>query len=223
MDIEALRILNSHIEIKDMTCQEFNKYGKIIVEYDFNKIINYMEEKTEVPQEGNVYVASVEAMEVCDVKKELQEVFYGEMPIQIGYCNGMNSSLNALEYHKSSEINVAVTDMILLLGCIQDISENKYEALKVEAFYIPRGASIEIYGTTLHFAPCKLSEEGFKCVVILPKGTNSELSKQGKRTKEGELLFMKSKWLIVHPSRKAMVDKGAHVGILGENIGIKIN
>ena len=43
---------------------------------------------------------------------------FGEMEIQIGYCNGHNSMLNALEYHKSSEINVAATDAVLLLGSI---------------------------------------------------------------------------------------------------------
>jgi hypothetical protein len=223
MDIEKLRTLNSHIEIKHMNSEAFKKYGKIIVEYDFSEIINYMEERTEIPRDGNVYVASVADMESLNIKKDIEEFFYGEMAIQIGYCNGMNSTLNGLEYHKSSEINVAVTDIILLLGSIQDISENKYESSKVEAFYIPRGASVEIYGTTLHFAPCKLSEEGFKCVVILPKGTNLEISKEGKKTKEGELLFMKNKWLIVHPSRKVLVDKGGYVGILGENIEIKIS
>ena len=39
---------------------------------------------------------------------ELQKKGYGELPIQIGYCNGKNYKLNALEYHRSSEIDVAV-------------------------------------------------------------------------------------------------------------------
>lgn len=222
MDIDKLRRLNSHIEINDISSESFEKYGKIILGYDFSQVVNYMEERTQIPEEGNVYVASVEEMENCHIKRELQEIFYGDMPIQMGYCNGMNSTLNGLEYHKSSEINVAVSDMILLLGCIQDIRENKYESSKVEAFYIPRGSVIEIYATTLHFAPCKLLQEGFKCIVILPRGTNLEISKPQKKTMEGDLLFMKNKWLIVHSSRKILIDKGAHVGILGGNTEIKI-
>ena len=46
------------------------------------------------------------------------------MPIQIGYCNGPNSTLNGLEYHKSSEINIAITDMVLLLGKVQEVENN---------------------------------------------------------------------------------------------------
>lgn len=49
---------------------------------------------------------------------------YGGMPIQIGYCNGHNHLLNAVEYHRDSEINIAVTDMILILGKEQDITED---------------------------------------------------------------------------------------------------
>ena len=44
------------------------------------------------------------------------------MPIQIGYCNGNNNKLNGLEYHRDSEINIAVTDMVLMIGMEQDLS-----------------------------------------------------------------------------------------------------
>ena len=48
--------------------------------------------------------------------KEIEKIFYGELPIQIGYCNGHNELLNAVEYHRSSEINLAATDAVLILG-----------------------------------------------------------------------------------------------------------
>ena len=60
---------------------------------------------------------------------------FGGLPIQIGYCNGSNVKLNALEYHRSSEIDIAVTDLILLLGCQQDIKEDTYDTALVEAFF----------------------------------------------------------------------------------------
>ena len=44
-----------------------------------------------------------------------------QSPAVIGYCNGHNSLLNAVEYHRSSEVNVAATDLILLIGMQQDI------------------------------------------------------------------------------------------------------
>lgn len=223
MLLEKLRKLNRHIEIKNIDSKDFNRYGRIINEFDFTNLIKYMEKNTQIPREGNVYTASVVDMERDKINNELSNIFYGGMPIQIGFCNGRNGALNGLEYHKSSEINVAVTDMILLLGKVQDIKNNIYEARNVEAFFVPKGMSIEMYQTTLHFAPCKTCEDGFKCIVILPRGTNTPLNKSNNvKGEESELLFMMNKWLLVHPSRKALVEKGAHVGILGENIQINI-
>ena len=40
----------------------------------------------------------------------VREKGFGGLPVQIGYCNGSNVKLNALEYHRSSEIDIAVTD-----------------------------------------------------------------------------------------------------------------
>lgn len=40
---------------------------------------------------------------------------------EIGYCNGNNRKLNAVECHRSSEIDIAVNDLIILFGRQQDI------------------------------------------------------------------------------------------------------
>ncbi|MEH6887490.1 DUF4867 family protein, partial [Priestia megaterium] len=199
---------------------KFKHYGKVINEYDFNELETYMDSLT-IPQDQNVYVASVTEMENTIIKNQLQEAFYGEMSIQIGYCNGPNSTLNGLEYHKSSEINIAITDMVLLLGKVQEVENNVFHSNDVIAFFVPKGTAVELYSTTLHFAPCKVNNEGFKTIVILPKGTNDPLSTNiQKRTKEDELLFMKNKWLIAHPEREQLINKGAHPGIKGENIKV---
>lgn len=50
----------------------------------------------------------------------LSNNIYGGMPIQIGYCNGTNTKLNCLEYHRDSEIDIAADDVVLLLGRQQD-------------------------------------------------------------------------------------------------------
>lgn len=223
MNFKEVQLINDGIEIKSVHSDYFRPYGRVISNYDFDDVINYMLKSTAIPSDGNLYVASDEIMEKLSVKDIIQREFYGEMEIQIGYCNGKNSTLNGLEYHKGSEINVAASDFILLLGKIQDIQNNSYESNKVEAFYVPRGTAIEVYGTTLHFAPCKTQEDGFKCVVILPKGTNLPLESKvaNYQEKEGELLFMKNKWLLVHSSRAALIERGAHVGIIGHNIEIK--
>ncbi|WP_339061324.1 DUF4867 family protein [Tepidibacillus marianensis] len=223
MTLEKLRELNPNLEIKMITDPAFVSYGRCVNEYDFSDLIHYMEAKTDIPQEGNVYIASVEGLEQFDIKEKLEVEFYGEMPIQIGYVNGRNSTLNGLEYHKGSEINVAITDMVLMLGEVQDISNNKYHSDQVEIFFVPKGTAIEMYGTTLHFSPAKTTQEGFKCIVILPKDTNLPLSKSVKGEGENELLFAKNKWLLAHPERKPLMEKGAYPGIIGENIEILID
>ena len=221
-EFKRLKTLNSHVAFYHIEDCQFNTYGKIINHYDFKELQDYMEQ-TGIPEDGNVYVASVSEMENTKIKKEIQFAFYGGIPIEIGYCNGPNSTLNGLEYHKSSEINIAMTDLVLLLGKIQDIHHNGYDSKNVEAFFVPKGTAIELYATTLHFGPCKVNEEGFKDIVILPDGTNDPLEQTiEKRTEEDELLFMKNKWLLVHPEREVLVNRGAYPGIIGENIRIFI-
>jgi hypothetical protein len=222
MNLDQLIKINKHIKIKDVNHKSFVKYGKIIDNYDFDELTKYMNEKTQVPSEGNIYVASISEMESTRVRERLENEFYGEIPIEIGYCNGSNSTLNGLEYHKGSEINIAVTDMILLLGKLRHIKDNKYDSSTVEAFFIKKGTAIQLYETTLHFGPCKTSKEGFKCIVILIKGTNEPLSEATLKHNKDILLFAKNKWLLAHPERKALIEKGAYAGIIGENIEIKI-
>lgn len=219
--IYSLQKLNPYLKINDIYASDFKNYGRIVKEYNFQELIKYMGEETMTPVEGNTYVASVREAESFHVKQALQTVFFGEMPIQIGYCNGANSTLNGLEYHKGSEINVAVTDFVLLLGKVQDITDGYYASNLVRAFYVPRGEAIELYATTLHFAPCKVSQTGFKCIVILPAGTNLPLKQNRSGFAEDRLLFAKNKWLLVHASRTALIQKGAHIGILGDNIKIR--
>ena len=69
----------------------------------------------------------------------------------------------------------------------------------MEAFLIPAGTTIEVYATTLHYAPCNVAASGFKCVVVLPKGTNTDITLEEKHTPEDDLLFARNKWLLSHP------------------------
>ncbi|KPB03160.1 DUF4867 family protein [Bacillus sp. CHD6a] len=218
--LEMLRSLNTNLSIFEINDKEFLPFGRIVEEYDFTSYLNYMNE-TDIPNEGNIYMASIPEMEQRTPSELIKNNFYGGMDIQVGYCNGVNSTLNGLEYHKSSEINVAGTDMILLLGQVQDIVDNSFKSNNVTGFFVPEGKAVELYATTLHFAPCKVRDEGFKTVVILPKGTNEPLN-EGlvRKSKEDQLLFMKNKWLLAHPEREVLMNKGAYPGIDGENIEI---
>lgn len=220
MIIEDLKRKNN-IEIHDVLSSNFKRYGKIIKGYDFSSIIEYAQNYTYIPDEGNIYVAEDEKMGELDIKDELQNNFFGGIDISIGYCNGKNYCLNALEYHKSSEINIAVSDLILLLGDIRDIKNCLYDSKNVEAFYIKKGTAIELYSTTLHFSPIRVFKEGFKCIVVLPKGTNNKLDKiNDVKNDEDKILFAKNKWLICHPENERLIERGAFIGIVGENIKI---
>ena len=157
------------MKIQNVADDAFRRYGKVLEGYDFTELLKEMKH-TPVPEDV-IYVPSVEEMEALPVAKELQNKGYGGLPIEIGYCNGHNKKLNGLEYHRNSEINVAVTDLVLLIGHQQDIEKDfTYDTSKVEAFLVPAGTAIEVYATTLHYAPCHVNESGFQCVVVLPKG-----------------------------------------------------
>lgn len=204
------------MKIQKVTDPAFRKYGQVLEGYDFTGLIKEMKH-TPVPEDV-IYVPSVEELEALDIMKDLQNKGYGGLPIQIGYCNGHNKKLNAVEYHRNSEINVAVTDLVLLIGHQQDIEpDHTYDTSKIEAFLVPAGTGIEVYATTLHYAPWHVNEGGFQCVVVLPKGTNTDLTFQTEKTGEDSLMTAKNKWLIAHEDAKIA---GAFNGLKGENITI---
>ncbi|MCI5529792.1 MAG: DUF4867 family protein [Blautia sp.] len=204
------------MKIQNVTDASFGKYGKVLEGYDFGALIREMKH-TPVPEDV-IYVPSAEELEALEVAKDLQNKGFGGLPIQIGYCNGHNKKLNAVEYHRNSEINVAVTDLVLLIGQQQDIEADfTYDTSKIEAFLVPAGTGIEVYATTLHYAPCHVNEGGFQCVVVLPKGTNTELTFQTASAGEDSLMTAKNKWLIAHEDAKI---EGAFAGLKGENITI---
>ena len=111
------------MEIKKVTDPAFRVYGKVVDGYDCGPLLEAME-KTPLPEDV-IYVPSVEELEALPVCKKMEENLYGQLPIQVGYCNGHNRKLNALEYHRTSEINVAVTDLVLLIGRQQDIDQRR--------------------------------------------------------------------------------------------------
>ena len=202
------------MEIQKLTDTSFGKYGKVVTEFSFDKILKEMEH-TPLPKDV-VYVPSVEELEALPEAAEVCRKGFGGLPVQIGYCNGDNHKLNALEYHRSSEIDIAADDLILLLGCQQDIEEGDiYDTSRVEAFLVPAGTAVELYATTLHYAPCSAKEGGFRCVIILPKGTNEELPFRPAAEGENRLLTAVNKWLISH--EEAGIE-GAFCGLKGENI-----
>lgn len=216
--IEALKLCNPSLKIKDVREDSFKKFGKVLEDFPFQKT-NELMENISIPKEGNIYITSERILERDGLKSLLEKKYYGGMEIQIGYCNGNNSTLGGLEYHKGSEINVAITDFVLLLGHVTDIQDGIFSTNNLEGFYVPAGMAIEVYQTTLHLSPCKVSDRGFKCVVILPRGTNTPINDEEKEF--DEWLFMRNKWLLAHPENERFVTSGAYIGIKGENLLVR--
>ena len=209
------------MKVYQVTSEKFRKYGRVL-NLNTDELVAAMQ-NTPLPEDV-IYEPSIADLEKLSIADELKTAVYGELPIQVGYCNGHNTYLNALEYHRSSEINIAATDAILLIGCQQDITDDfTYDTSLVEAFFVPKGVAVEVYATTLHYAPCNASDDGFRVCVVLPKGTNEALeSEHGKDVaKDGEdaLLAAKNKWLIGHI--EGGLPEGSHLGLKGENLCCK--
>lgn len=211
------------MEILSVNSPEFRKYGRVINNVDMTELVKAMK-NTPVP-EGVVYEPGDPTLEALPVYKAISDVCYGEMPIQIGYCNGHNSKLNALEYHRSSEVNVAATDAILMLGLLQDVEEDfTYDTSKVKAFLVPEGTAVEVYATTLHYAPCGVDGKGFQVAIVLPKGTNYPPATAHAKTSatktdnEDCLITATNKWLIGHA--EGGLDEGSFLGLKGKNLDL---
>ena len=188
------------MKVKQVTDTSFRKYGKILTGIDFSEIYNVLEEM-DYPEDIE-YAASFGPLEEPEFRQKLSNTLYGELSVEIGYCSGHNKMLNALEYHRSSEANVAVT-----------------------AFFIPAGTAVELYATTLHYVPIgtKENDYAFKMGVVLPFGTNFPLGitlgaeAEKEKLPEEKLLFAKNKWLITHEESG---EEGAFIGLTGKNISV---
>ena len=165
-------------------------------------------------------------MEKLPLIEEMSMVVYGSEEVQAGYCNGRNDTYNGFEYHKDIEVNICVTDLMLVLAKTSDLKDNTITADSAKVFFFPRGTVIEMYGDTMHLSPLRVSDAGFRAVVILPKGTNTPLTQaeaimRNKKISEGDtearLLLQRRKWVVAHPDRKALIEQGAFPGLLGEN------
>lgn len=205
------------MQIYSVTDPKFKKYGKVVEGVDFSELIAKMEECTPLP-EGVEYVPGLAELEALPAAKELSVKVYGEMPIQVGYCNGHNCMLNALEYHRDSEINIAATDAILMLGWQPDITDDfTYDTSLVEAFLVPKGTAVEVYATSLHYAPCGVDGAGFKVGIVLPRGTNLDLSEKHEGGEDGHLTAV-NKWLLGHP--EGGLPEGSPMGLVGKNLNV---
>ena len=90
----------------------------------------------------------------------------------------------------------------------------------VKAFRVPAGVLVECYATTLHYAPCHTDvAKGFRVMVALPAGTNTDYRPEGGANTMDRMLWARNKWLLAHAESDEAA-QGAVVALKGENIDI---
>ena len=192
-------------------------YGKIVEGYDLTEFIAVLK-GTPCPEKSVLYTPFEAALERLPVAQELSNRFFGGMSIQISYCNGHNSALNCLEYHRNSEIDVFATEAVLMVALEWEIENGQLHTNKVKVFHVPASTAVELYATTLHYAPCSPDAvSGFQVSIILPRGTNTERPEIQHSFAEDRRLWGKNKWLLAHPDAPEAQD-GAYIGLTGENL-----
>ncbi|HBG64959.1 MAG TPA: DUF4867 domain-containing protein [Treponema sp.] len=213
------------LKVKSVFSHSFEKYGKVLKGYDVKELLEKLESSTDKPADATIYTPGDKNLEALPVAAQFSTNAYGGMPVQVGYCNGNNTKLNCLEYHRGSELNIPANDIILLLAPLQAVKDGKLDTSHVEAFRAPAGTVVQIYETTLHYAPCndvrdgQVSPEGFRVVIVLPKDTNTEKPSLSAIDAEDKLLWARNKWLIAHPDSNE-AKQGAFVGLSGKNIDV---
>ena len=207
------------MKIMKVTDPAFAAYGKILEGFDTAQLLQAMRE-IPMPESGTAYEPGIASLEACSIFQAFSDRAYGGMPVQVGMCWGYNTKLNCLEYHRDSEVNIGTEDFVLLLAKQDDIVDGKLDTGKVQAFFVPAGVAVEVYATSLHYAPCHTdAQKGFRVAVDLPKFTNTDKPAFTPKSQEDTWLTARNKWLLAH-AESSEAQNGAYVGLTGENIDI---
>lgn len=214
MDLETINKLNPDYSIKSILDSDFKTYGKIIEE-NILDVLKYTETNFLPLNFGNNYIPSVTAVEQFQSIKSISQKVYGFLDTMAGVVTGYNQVLNGIEYHQGSETVIAVTDFILVVGHLWDMEKQTFDSSLCECFYVPKGTIVECYGTTLHYTPLCVSDEGFITICLLLNGTGNMLDER-----KG-ILKKQNKWFIAHSKNLEKVQAGDFPGLTGKMIEIK--
>lgn len=186
------------MEILSVYDSAFKPYGRVVEGYPTEGLVKAL--ATTPCTDGVVYLPRVEVLHSAPNAAKIGEGLYGGMPYELGYCNGHNTKLNCLEFHRDSEFNLGTDDFILLLATLSDLEDGELDTAKVKAFKVPAGVMVEVYATTLHYAPCHAdAKKGFRVMVALPDQTNTDFRPEDGANKLDKTLWARNKWLLAHP------------------------
>ena len=198
----------------------FAAFGQVVTGIE-DAVAQILPALSKVPlPEGTGYVPTEPLLQDLPAADVIRDHCYGGMPTQLGWCCGDNRKLNCLEYHRDSEFNLGTVDFILLLAKQEDVKDGVLDTSKVKAFLVPAGTLVEVFATSLHYAPCCAGDnKSFRVMVALPWGTNTDKPQIEAKTPEDRLLWARNKWLIAHAESAEAAD-GAFVGLTGPNLEV---
>ena len=208
------------MKIDSVYDEAFAPFGRVVkgMEETLAEIVEALKQ-TPLP-EGVGYVPSEPVLQELPAAVECSEHLFGGMPVQMGWCNGHNTRLNCLEYHRCSEFNLGTEDFLLILGEQRDVCDGFYDTAKAKVFRVPAGVMVEVYATSLHYAPCHADPaKGFRVLIALPEGTNTEKPVFDPKTEEDAYMTACNKWLLAHPESPE-AKNGAKIGLQGENLDL---
>lgn len=215
--IDEFRAANPQYDILSATDSVFNDYGVIYPDYDLSEI-NQVMNQVKTPDEGSKYLISIDSLEKTDTIKQIRNDVFAGMPIEAGATIGHTDDFTAFEYHQSSELNIMLDDVIMVLGKRQTLERQGSIDPNREAkmFYVPKGSVVELFNDTLHYAPIQVAKSGYKVIVVVVKGTNEVLPDSFK--KKNPRVVKQGKFQVVHACRKDKIAQGYQVALIGDVI-----
>ncbi|MBQ8578434.1 MAG: DUF4867 family protein [Clostridia bacterium] len=82
---------------------------------------------------------------------------------------------------------------------------------------IPAGCGVELFATTLHYAPMNVGDAGYRVACVLPRGTNYGKPSIAVLNDEDNMCAGSNKWLMAHKD-SSEANNGSYIGLIGENI-----
>lgn len=218
---EEMCAANSDYKIRNVSDPAFRQYGVVWKGFDLTELRKFAAENISIDPDKNFYTPSDSKLEKLPLIGRISDEVYAGMPLEAGECTGQTRDFTAVEYHQGSEVNVTMTDVVMVLAHRAVLEEKGSVNPKEDAdlFFVPAGTVFEMYSDTLHYSPIKVHDSGFSVIVILPEGSNQPLAEGF--SAENKRIVKKNKFQLVHACRKDKIAAGAVIGVTGDLIELK--
>ena len=112
----------------------FKPYGRVVEGLDEARAELAAALRATPLPDATDYVPEDPALQSLPAAAAVRDSLFGGMPAQLGWCNGHNTRLNCLEYHRDSEFNLGAEDFILLLAKLDEVENGVLDTGRVKAF-----------------------------------------------------------------------------------------